>query len=162
MELVLQICQTLSVSFLAAWLTLGVWDNIRHPSLNRDVVRDVLCMARLAEMYPDIYAQISYRTISRGWLVRLVFAGIVTLEATVVVALWVAAASLFGGADHALALAMLAVLGFTSIWALFLIAGNWFCYWCCHEGAQNTHYQMVLWGLATLVLLIVSGSQIPT
>ncbi|MFL2786550.1 MAG: DUF2165 family protein [Paracoccaceae bacterium] len=36
-----------------------------------------------------------------------------------------------------------------------MIAGNWFCYWFCHEGAQNTHFQMTLWGMATMVLIAI-------
>ena len=49
--------------------------------------------------------------------------------------------------------AVLGTLAFTSIWAGFLIGGNWFCYWFAHADTQNTHYHMTLWGLGTLILL---------
>ncbi|MEL6889123.1 MAG: DUF2165 family protein, partial [Pseudomonadota bacterium] len=50
-------------------------------------------------------------------------------------------------------IAMIGAMAFTAVWAGFLIVGNHFCYWFCHEGAQNTHYQMTLWGVGTMVLL---------
>ena len=78
------------------------------------------------------------------------------------VALWVGAISFALAindqieADTARMLGLLGALTFTTTWAGFLIVGNWFCYWFCHEGAQNTHYQMTLWGLATMILLVAA------
>ena len=54
------------------------------------------------------------------------------------------------------ALAMIGTMAFTAVWAGFLIIGNYFCYWFCHEGAQNTHYQMTLWGMANVILLVAA------
>lgn len=42
---------------------------------------------------------------------------------------------------------------FTTVWTEFQIIGNHFCYWFCHEGAQNTHDQMTFRGLATVILI---------
>ena len=53
------------------------------------------------------------------------------------------------------AIALTGATVFVAIWSTFLIVGNHFSYWFCHEGAQNTHYQMTLWGIATMVLLAV-------
>lgn len=58
-----------------------------------------------------------------------------------------------GTGDTARSIALAGAMLFTAIWAGFLIVGNHFCYWLCHEGAQNTHYQMTLWGVGTIVLL---------
>ena len=64
-------------------------------------------------------------------------------------------AALFGGVDGETpkAFAVFGAMMFAATWAGFLVAGNWFCYWFSHGGAQMTHFQMNLWGLATLVLL---------
>ena len=51
--------------------------------------------------------------------------------------------------------ALAGALGFTSIWSGFLIAGNHFAYWFCHQWAQSTHFQLVLWGIGTMVLLAI-------
>ena len=51
-------------------------------------------------------------------------------------------------------IALFGATAFVAIWSGFLVVGNYFSYWFCHEGAQNTHYQMTLWGLATAILLI--------
>jgi predicted small integral membrane protein len=153
------VCQALAVSFLAAWLTIGVYENIRHPVLNRTYTSEVLDLARLRNTYPEIYAKIAYRRISNKTLQHIAFVVIVIGELVATLLLWAGAISLFLGTENAHVMAMLGVMSFTTVWASFLIAGNWFCYWFCHEAAQNTHYQMVLWGLATLILLAV-GTQI--
>jgi len=57
--------------------------------------------------------------------------------------------------DVARQCALIGVFCFTSIWAGFLVAGNWFCYWFGHEGAQNTHFQLLQWGVLTLILLSI-------
>jgi hypothetical protein len=38
-------------------------------------------------------------------------------------------------------------------WAGFLIGGNYFCYWYSHFPGQSTHFQLVLWGTATMIFL---------
>ena len=73
--------------------------------------------------------------------------------------LWIGAGaltySLFGAAalDTARALALLGCIAFTAVWSAFLVVGNYFSYWFGHEGAQNTHYQMTLWGIGVMILL---------
>lgn len=54
----------------------------------------------------------------------------------------------------ALCLDMISVALYRAIWAAFLIAGNYFCNWFGHEGSQNTHFQMLNWGIANSVGLI--------
>ena len=58
------------------------------------------------------------------------------------------------GPDVAITLGLIGTALFCSVWAGFLIAGNYFCYWFGHEGGQNTHFQMLHWGLANAVILI--------
>ena len=55
--------------------------------------------------------------------------------------------------ETARALALLGATLFTAIWIGFLVAGNYFCYWFCHEWGQNTHYQMTIWGIGTMIFL---------
>ena len=118
-------------------------------------------MARMREAYPDAYAIVAHRRVSNPNIQKWLFRLIVLWEVLAAIALWIGFAtillSVFGQAvpETGRALALLGALMFTTTWAGFLIAGNWFCYWFCHEGAQNTHYQMTLWGLGTMLLLSV-------
>lgn len=162
LELMLLVAQTASVFFLAAWLTTGVFENIFYPKLNSVFTSEVLEMTRLRDDYPEAYAMMAHRRIvnpaTQKWLFRL----IVLWELAATIALWIGytvlTMAMFDLADPniARALGLLGTILFTATWAGFLIAGNWFCYWFGHEGAQNTHFQMVLWGMATLVLLAVA------
>ena len=159
-ELVVLVAQAVSVFFLAAWLTTGVWENIVYPDLNRTFTSEVLDMTRMREAYPDAYERVAHRRVTSPKLQNLMFRFIVLCEAVATLVLWIGAVSLalsvFGLADldFARSVALGGVLLFTCVWAGFLVAGNWFCYWFCHEAAQNTHYQMTLWGMATLILIV--------
>jgi predicted small integral membrane protein len=155
----LLLSQALCLFFLTAWLTTGVFENIVHSRLNSTFTAEVLDMARMREDYPEAFADVAYRRITNPGMQKALFRLIVLWELLAVLALWVGVSSLvmalLGLTDpvQARTLGMLGALAFTSVWAGFLIGGNWFCYWFCHEGAQNTHYQMTLWGLGTLILL---------
>jgi len=84
---------------------------------------------------------------------------VVAAECLAALVLWIGVVALLmslagmGSADTGRSIAMIGTMLFTGVWAGFLIVGNHFCYWFCHEGAQNTHYQMTLWGIGTLILL---------
>lgn len=162
MDVMVLVAQSCLTAYLAAWLTLGVRDNIFHPAMNATFTAQVLQLDRLKETYPDEYAQIEGRRIESPALQRAVFRLIVLAETVVCAALWVSvvwmALAVFGQADAEAArtMALASALGFTSIWAAFLIAGNHFAYWFCHEWAQNTHFQMLIWGIATMVFLVVA------
>lgn len=160
LELAIVLAQMTSVLFLALWLTTGVFENVFYPHLNSTFTAEVLDMKRMREDYPEAYAMVAHRRIANPKLQLFLFRVIVAWEMLALLALWAAviafAMVLFGGADIATArtIGVLATLTFTATWAGFLIVGNWFCYWFCHEAAQNTHFMMTLWGLATLVLLV--------
>ncbi|MEX0305404.1 MAG: DUF2165 domain-containing protein [Leisingera sp.] len=158
-ETAILLSQAVCVFFLAAWLTTGVFENLVHSRLNSTFTAEVLDMARMQEDYPEAYEDVAYRRITSPAVQNLLFRLIVVWELTASVMLWIGfgalAMALLGVIEipAARTLAVLGALAFTSVWAGFLVGGNWFCYWFCHEGAQNTHYQMTLWGLGTLILL---------
>jgi predicted small integral membrane protein len=158
-ETAILLSQAVCLFFLAAWLTTGLFENLVHSRLNSTFTAEVMDMIRMREEYPEAYEDVAYRRITSPGLQKLVFRLIVSWEAVASVLLWIGfgalAMALLGLAEvqAARALAVLGALAFTSVWAGFLVGGNWFCYWFCHEGAQNTHYQMTLWGLGTLILL---------
>ena len=160
-EIMLLITQTATVFFLACWLSTGVFENLFYPYLNSDFTSQVLDMTRMREEYPDAYEKVAHRRVSNPVVQQWLFRLIVLWETVAVLALWTGAVTLllavFGRVepDFARALGLLGTLLFTSTWAGFLIVGNWFCYWFCHYEGQNTHYQMTLWGMATLILLAV-------
>lgn len=160
-EFALLLAQSAAVFFITAWLTIGVYENIFKPNLNCAFTSQVLDMTRMREEYPEAYAEVAYRRISNSNVQRFLFRLIVLWEVIAVAVLWAATVmmvmALFTGSDvqFAKGLAIMGALFFTSTWAGFLIAGNWFCYWFCHYEGQNTHYQMNLWGLATIILLAI-------
>ena len=158
MELdILVLVQSAAVALPAAWLSLGTLDNILHPGINRGDVARVLALEALRD-WPDVRARVGHRAITNERTVRRVFLLVVTAECVASIVLWAGAVHLglafLGLADHERArdLAMIGALGFTGIWASFLIAGQWFYYWYDSYG-QSTHFMATLWGLATLIIL---------
>jgi predicted small integral membrane protein len=83
----------------------------------------------------------------------------VLAELLATILLWVGTIALvmaLAGAATIETARMLATFGataFIAVWSAFLIAGNYFCYWLGHEGAQTTHFHLTLSGLGTLILL---------
>ena len=147
---------------MAAWMTVGALENLFHPFLNETYTAEVMDMTRMREDYPEAYAHVAYRRLTSPRLRRWLFGVIVSFELLAMGLLWVAAAymslALIGGAEvgTALALGMIASGAFTAVWAGFLVAGNYFCYWFGHEGGQNTHFQMLQWGLLSAILLVAA------
>ena len=159
LELVTLGAQAISVALIAAWLTIGVSDNIRHPDMNRAITAEVLAMGRMQREYPSDYARVAHRAVTDPVAHNRAFRLVVLVELTGTALLWIGVAALVGALVGAVArpdaraLALAGAATFTAIWGGFLIVGNYFCYWYCHEGAQNTHYQMTLWGLGTMIFL---------
>ena len=118
-------------------------------------------MARMAEEFPDAFARFSSRAITSRSTQSLAFRLIVLGEACATLLLWIGIVALVGAClswvtpETARATALLGATAITGVWGMFLIVGNYFCYWLCHDGTQNTHYQMTLWGLGTMVLIAV-------
>jgi predicted small integral membrane protein len=159
METTLLAAQTLGTVLIGTWLGLGVRDNILYPTVNETYTAEVMAMTRMAGEYPEEFAHVGHRAITdrrvQQWAFRLVVAA--ELVATVVLAAGVVALLMAlagaGPAETGRAIAMAGAMLFTAVWAGFLIVGNHLCYWFCHEGAQNTHFQMTLWGVGTMILL---------
>ncbi len=150
---------TLNVAFMAAWLTTGVLENLVHPILNETYTAQVMDMERVREEYPEAYAHVAYRRLTSVKLRKRLFAFIVGWELLATAALWTGTGALAGAAlglwdtPTAIVLAIIGTTLFSSVWAGFLIAGNYFCYWFGHEGSQNSHFQTLLWGLANTIIL---------
>ena len=159
METALLLAQAVSTGLIAAWLTLGVRDNLLYPEVNETYTAEVLSMTRMRQDYPKEFKQVSHRAITDRTTQSMAFRVVVVAESTACVLLWLGTIGLLMGlAGTALPetgrmLALLGSTAFTTVWAGFLIFGNHFCYWFCHDVAQNTHYQMTLWGLATMILM---------
>lgn len=147
----------LLVAGQAAWLSIGVWDNIRHPRANRDDVAAVLALEALKD-WPELRAELAWRRVTNLRAIRLLFGAIVLAELVVALMLWLSAMALVGvlvgcvAADCAQALAILATAGFAALWLGFLIGGQWFYYWYGAYG-QKSHFLCLLWGLATLLVV---------
>ena len=154
-----QLVHCVLVLLPAGWLTPAVIDNMRHPDVNRDDVARVLRMEALEE-WPDVLARVGHRRLEDREVVARVFRLVVTAELCTTILLWCAvlalAGQLFGVTDGSwpLALAKLAVLSFSVIWASFLIGGQWFYYWFGEHG-QITHMLAMIWGIVTLGVLSV-------
>lgn len=156
-EVAVDIAQVLLVALPAAWLTLGVYDNLRYPDINRRDVAKVLDLEAITDE-PMIYEKIKSRRIKRPETVRRIFACVAAAEAVVALALWLACVGLALAVlgvmprDLATGFAILATLAFIMIWAGFLIGGQWFYYWYGAFG-QWKHFTLVLWGIVTLIVL---------
>ncbi|MEM1275488.1 MAG: DUF2165 family protein [Pseudomonadota bacterium] len=159
MDVAILIAQTCLTAFLAAWLTVGVRDNIFHPSMNEIFTSQVLELQRMEHEAPMDFALIQHRRIQSRKIQRTLFWFIVFAEFVVSVALWIGVAwmalAVVGvtDAETAKSIAIIAALGFTSIWASMLVAGNHFAYWYFHEWAQSTHFQLSYWGIGAMIFL---------
>lgn len=158
-EFALLLAQTASVFFITAWLSTGVYENLFKPDLNSTFTAQVLDMERMREEYPEAYADVAHRRISNPSVQKFLFRLIVVWELCATAVLWIAVGAMvlsvlgYIAPTQAKGLSIFGALLFTSTWAGFLIVGNWFCYWFCHYEGQNTHFQMTLWGMATMILV---------
>ena len=159
MDQMLIAAQALATGLVASWLTLGVRDNILHPSVNETYTAEVMEMSRMKAEYPEAFAHVAHRAVTNRKFQQAAFRIVVTAELIATLVLWAGVIGLImalvgtGSADTGRSIALAGTMLFTAVWAGFLIVGNHFCYWFCHEGAQNTHYQMTLWGVGTMILL---------
>lgn len=160
--LILAVC-ALNLAFMAAWLTVGALENLIHPFLNEAFTAQVMDMERMRLHYPEAYGHVAYRRMANPRIRRVLFSLIVTFELIAAAALWfgvgtMAAAVLgFAETETAIVAGLIASALFSSVWAGFLVAGNYFCYWFGHEGGQNTHFHMLHWGLANCAILIAAA-----
>jgi predicted small integral membrane protein len=158
-ETVTLIGQAAMVGLLAGWIALGAIENIRAPDVNRVFVGEVMAMTRVRQN-PDVWRLVRGNRVEDPRLHRLAFAVIVAVEGVVTILLSAGFVALtlaaFGAvaAETARVWAAAGVIGWTGIWGCFLLGGNWFHYWIGSEWAQNTHFLMTVWGVATFATLI--------
>lgn len=164
MDTALLFAQTITTGAMAGWLTTGVRDNLLYPDLNERYTAEVLDMTRMRSEYPDEFAQVAHRAISNRSIQKTAFRSIVALEVIAVVLLWAGFVSLVlallgtVAPQTARTIALYGASAFFLIWAAMLIVGNHFSYWFCHEDAQNTHFQMTLWGLGSMILFTLGSA----
>lgn len=149
------------VAGLGGWMTFAVADNWLHPSLNENGVAMVVRFDLMAEEYPDDYAEIAYRRIDNPKTIRLIFQGIRLAETLAAIALLLSAAALLlaaaglVSATAAQIMALVSAAYFASVWAGFLMGGNYFAYWYCHQWSQANHFMLMFWGILVLVVLLL-------
>ena len=130
METALLFAQLIGTGALAGWLTLGVRDNILHPSINETYTAEVMDMTRMRTEYPEVFAQVSHRAISDRKVQQTAFRAVITIELVASVLLWVGALFLFlamfaaVAPDTARTVAILGASAFLAVWAGMLIVGN--------------------------------------
>lgn len=159
METAILIAQLAATGLIAAWLATGVYDNIRYPYLNETYTAEVLSMSQMKEQFPADFAFVAHRAIHNRTIQLWAFRIVVIAELIACLLLWAGVVALLmavvgtAAPDTARSIALLGATAFTCVWGGFLVVGNYFSYWYCHDGAQNTHYQMTLWGIGTMILL---------
>jgi predicted small integral membrane protein len=155
--------QSAIVALQAAWLTLAVHENIRHPEVNARAFFAVLSLQAIKRHDAAVYRRVAYRRIASPKARKRLFRLLLGAEIVVTILLWIAALALLAaaigliGAVTANILANFAVLSFTVIWACFLVGGEWFLYWIGMPRAQQVHFFLILWGIATLTYLAAAS-----
>lgn len=158
-DAVVLFAQTVSVAGIAAWMATGLYDNIRYPENNERYTAQVMSMERMKAEYPVEFTRVAHRAVTDRQVQRWAFRIVVLAELSACIMLSVGVVALLmalagtGSAETGRALALIGAIIFTALWSGFLVVGNYFCYWYCHEAAQNTHYQMTLWGTANIILI---------
>lgn len=161
LDVMILLAQAGVTAMLGGWMFVGVRDNILHPDMNRTFTGEVMRMERMKNDYPDHYRMVAKRAIDNTRISDALFRLVVVVEviacALLVIAAAMLALAIFASIDPetARAVALAGCLVFTSIWAGFLIVGNHFAYWYCHEAAQVTHFHLLLAGIGTMIFLSV-------
>ncbi len=161
MAAVFLLVEAVLVAGLGIWMAVAVYDNWRHPRLNREAVATVMRLDLMARDFPEDYAFVSHRRVVNNRIIDVAFYAIRWAETFAAAILGLASALLMGAAfgwiplAFAQALAVLATTYFCAIWAGFIIGGNYFHYYFCHQWGQSNHFMFMYWGMFVLVILIV-------
>ncbi|GHF47943.1 DUF2165 family protein [Seohaeicola zhoushanensis] len=148
------------VGSLGLWMAVAVADNWRIPALNRQVLAQVLRLELMERDYPEAFALVADRRVRSERTIDLLF-GFVRWAETIAAVLLLGAALLLAAAAAGMAAAgfasvcaTLATAFFALVWAGFIIGGNYYCYWYCHQSAQANHFMLLFWGLGVLLVLM--------
>jgi predicted small integral membrane protein len=153
--------EALLVAAPGAWIAIGAFENVRVPKANGDMVAEVLSMSRLKADQPEYYAIVSANRIESPQVHRIAFGAIIAAESVAAIVMLLGALALAGsgvglwGPAVPRGIAVAGTLAFTLVWSGFLVGGQWVHYWVVHQDAQHTHFMLVLWGVATLGLLLL-------
>ncbi|MEE4210190.1 MAG: DUF2165 family protein [Parvularcula sp.] len=161
MQTVLFLVEAALVAGLGLWMAVAVADNWRHPRLNEEAVAMVVRFDLMARDHPEDFAHIAHRRIDDPTLIRRMFHAIRLAETLAAVVLFGSALLLVlaaGGAvpgTIATGAAIVSAAFFTLIWGGFIIGGNYFAYWYCHQWAQSNHFMLLYWGFFVLLVLMI-------
>jgi len=161
METLLYLVDAALVSGLGAWMTVAVADNWRHPRMNAEAVAMVVRFDLMARDFPQDFALIAHRRIDNPATIRRLFLAVRAAETLAAVVLLLSALLLVLAAVGAVPGAVATGAGvagaafFTLIWGGFVIGGNYFAYWYCHQWAQSNHFMLMYWGFFVLLVLLV-------
>jgi hypothetical protein len=161
METVMLLVEAALVAGLGTWMALAVYDNWRHAKLNRDGVAMVMRFDIMERDYPDDFKLVAHRKVTNERAIALVFGAIRLAETLAALLLFAAVFGLFGAAlgtfdsANAQVFAIVACAYFTLIWAGFIIGGNYFHYYYCHQWGQSNHFMFMYWGFFVLLVLML-------
>jgi hypothetical protein len=161
MAAVLFLVEAALVAGLGLWMAVAVADNWRHPRMNEEAVAMVVRFDLMAQDYPEDFALVAHRRIEDPAMIRRLFHAIRLAETAAAVALFLSALLLVlaaGGAVPgvlATGAAIVSAAVFTLIWGGFIIGGNYFAYWYCHQWAQSNHFMLMYWGFFVLLVLMI-------
>lgn len=161
MEIVILLVEAALVAGLGAWMAVAVYDNWRHPTLNLEAVAMVMRFDIMERDYPEDYAVVAHRKIDSPSVIKTAFHMVRLAETLAAIALLGAALALLGAAfgmveaQTATIAAIVASAYFTLIWAGFIIGGNYFHYYYCHQWGQSNHFMFMYWGFFVLLVLML-------
>lgn len=161
METITLLIEAVLVAGLGVWMSVAVYDNWRHAQLNREAVAMVMRFDLMAREYPDDFAIVAHRKIDDPRLINLTF-HVIRLAETLAALVLLSAAALLALASGgmfpvgmATGYAFLGVTFFCTIWAGFIIGGNYFHYYYCHQWGQSNHFMFMYWGFFVLIILLI-------
>ncbi len=161
MDTILLLVEAALVAALGTWMAVAVYDNWRHAKLNREAVAMVMRFDIMEREYPDDYQIVAHRKVTNEATITFLFQVIRLAETLAAVLLFGAAFGLLGAAfgtftaEAATVFAILACAFFTLIWAGFIIGGNYFHYYYCHQWGQSNHFMFMYWGFFVMLVLML-------
>lgn len=161
MDAILYLVEAALVAGLGVWMSVAVADNWLHPKMNEEAVAMVVRFDLMAKAYPADFRMVAHRQITSPGIISLLFKSVRLAETLAAISLLLSAGLLVLAAAGvidglvATAAAVLSAAFFTTIWAGFVIGGNYFAYWYCHQWAQSNHFMLMYWGFFVLVVLLV-------
>ncbi|MDG4650527.1 DUF2165 family protein [Roseibacterium sp. SDUM158017] len=161
MDSLLLLVEAALVAGLGTWMAVAVADNWRHPKMNEEGVAMVVRFDLMAIEYPEDYRLVAHRRIEDPATIRRLFHTIRAAETLAAISLVVSAlllvlaAARAASSEVATGAAIVSSAFFTLVWGCFVIGGNYFAYWYCHQWAQSNHFMLMYWGFFVLIVLLL-------